>query len=127
MPSLNSAMLTAESARQFAQQWIAAWNAHDLDAILSHYTDDFEFTSPFIAKLMNTASGTLKSKRNIRPYWQRALDRFPDLHFTLVDVFTGAASLTIVYHSVQNTRAAETLFLTPDGKAHTAAAHYDRV
>lgn len=120
-------MLTPESARHFAEQWIAAWNARDLGAILSHYTDDFELTSTYIAKLMNTPTGTLKGKPNIRPYWQRALERFPDLHFTLIDVFTGAASLTILYHSVQNTRAAETLFLNAGGKVYAAAAHYDRV
>ena len=61
------------------------------------------------------------------PARRSALERFPDLHFTLVDVFTGADSVTILYHSVQNTRAVETLFLTPGGKVHKAAAHYDRI
>src|SRR3712207_2293091 len=107
-------MLTPADARRFADDWIAAWNAHDLDAILAHYTDDFELTSP-IAKLMNDPTGALRGKQNVRPYWRRALDRFPDLRFTLIDVFTGATSLTILYHSVQDTRAAETFFLTRDG------------
>jgi len=119
-------MLTTAAARQFAEAWIAAWNAHDLDAVLSHYTDDFELTSPFIAKLMNDPAGTLKGKESVRSYWQRALDRFPDLHFTLIDVFAGATSLTILYHSVQNNRAAEILFLTEGGRVYKAAAHYDQ-
>jgi hypothetical protein len=76
---------------------------------------------------VNNPTGTLNGKPAVRDYWQLALDRFPDLHFTLIDVFTGATSLTILYHSVQTTRAAETLFLTADGKAYKAAAHYDRV
>jgi ketosteroid isomerase-like protein len=120
-------MITPAAARQFAEAWIAAWNARDLEAVLSHYTDDFELTSPFIAKLMNDPTGTLRGKERVRPYWQRALDRFPDLHFTVIDVFTGAASLTLLYQSVQDTRAAETFFLTPEGKVHRAAAHYDRI
>ena len=38
-------MLDRESAEQFAAGWIAAWNGHDLDQILSHYTDDVVFRS----------------------------------------------------------------------------------
>ena len=34
--------LTHEFARRFAEEWIAAWNAHDLERILAHYTDDFD-------------------------------------------------------------------------------------
>jgi ketosteroid isomerase-like protein len=30
----------------FAEDWIAAWNAHDLDRVLSHYADDIVFLSP---------------------------------------------------------------------------------
>lgn len=26
----------------FAHEWIAAWNAHDLERILAHYADDVE-------------------------------------------------------------------------------------
>jgi ketosteroid isomerase-like protein len=46
-------------AIRFAKEWIAAWNAHDLDLILAHYTDDFEMSTPFIAKLSGEPSGTL--------------------------------------------------------------------
>jgi ketosteroid isomerase-like protein len=36
-------MLTEEFAQRFADQWIAAWNSHDLVSILSHYRDDLNF------------------------------------------------------------------------------------
>ena len=35
-------------AERFAADRVAAWNAHDLDAVLSHYTDDFETVRPFL-------------------------------------------------------------------------------
>jgi ketosteroid isomerase-like protein len=35
-------------AQKFAQKWIDAWSAHDLDRILSHYNDDLEITTPMI-------------------------------------------------------------------------------
>ena len=34
-----------------AQRYYAAWNAHDLDAIVALYADDIEFSSPYIAAL----------------------------------------------------------------------------
>jgi len=39
-------MLTPDEAWSFANHWISAWNSHDLDAILSHYDDSVELTSP---------------------------------------------------------------------------------
>ena len=50
-------MIDRKWAREFAVEWIAAWNAHDLDRILSHYADDFEMRSPLIAERMGVASG----------------------------------------------------------------------
>ena len=32
----------------FAEEWITAWNTHDLDRILSHYAEDIVFRSPVI-------------------------------------------------------------------------------
>ena len=39
-------MITSEFARQVSQEWLSAWNAHDLEAILSYYAEDFEMISP---------------------------------------------------------------------------------
>jgi len=33
-------MLTEDNARHLASHWIRAWNAHDLDEIMSHYAED---------------------------------------------------------------------------------------
>ena len=40
-------------AEHFAADWIDSWNAHDLNRILSHYTDDFEMASPVIIQVAN--------------------------------------------------------------------------
>ena len=50
--------MTLPQAQQFAAEWIAAWNAHDIDAVLAHYTDDFTMTTPMIQKLLGIPSGT---------------------------------------------------------------------
>ena len=41
-------MLENNFAEHFAADWIDSWNSHDLGRILSHYTDDFEMSSPII-------------------------------------------------------------------------------
>ena len=45
-------MIERKWAERFAAEWIAAWNSHDLETILSHYADDIVFRSPRIAVVM---------------------------------------------------------------------------
>jgi len=70
-----------EFALKFGKSWVEAWNSHDLNKILSHYTDDFEMTSPVIKQLTKEQSGSLKGKEAIRNYWAKALEMHPDLKF----------------------------------------------
>lgn len=76
-------MITREFATQFAQEWIASWNSHDLTRILSHYHEDFELSSPYIAQIAGEPSGILKGKAAVGAYWAKALDRMPTLQFEL--------------------------------------------
>jgi ketosteroid isomerase-like protein len=116
-------MVTREFAVRFAEEWIAAWNAHDLERILSHYTDDFEMASPVIVEFMGEPSGTIKGKQAVRDYWSRALARIPDLHFELVDVYVGASSAVIHYRGPRGA-SAEAFWFNDEGKVYRAAAHY---
>jgi hypothetical protein len=118
--------LTKEQALSFAQDWVEAWNAHDLDRVLAHYTDDVQMSSPFIVAFIGDPSGTLNGKPAVRAYWQTALTRIPDLHFELLGVFTCVNSLVIHYKAVLGTLATEVLFLGDDGRVCKALAHYDR-
>jgi ketosteroid isomerase-like protein len=103
-------MLSPEWALEFAKEWIEAWNAHDLDRILSHYRDDFEMHSPLIVQRMGIASGSLTGKDAIRPYWAMGLAAQPPLHFELRDVLVGTDSLAIYYWSrTRNRMVAEVL------------------
>ena len=122
-------MITQDWAQKFAREWIEAWNTHDLERVLSHYTDDFEMSSQFIAELTGEVSGTLKAKTQVGAYWRTALERFPDLTFELLDVFTGVNSVTIYYRAGLSTvlvkLATEVFFIGQDGKVFKAVAHYN--
>jgi ketosteroid isomerase-like protein len=117
-------MITQEFAQNFANEWIAAWNAHNLDRILSHYTEDFEMSSPFITKTVNESSGMLQGKTAIAAYWQKALDKMPDLYFEFIDVLFNVDSICIYYHSVLSLRAVEWLWFNADQKVQKSMAHY---
>jgi hypothetical protein len=113
------------NAEQFAQEWISVWNSHDLNAILSHYSDDVQFTSPFIVRLMNEPTGTIRGKDKLRPYFEKGLQAYPDLHFELIEVLEGVDSITLYYHSVKNLMAAEVMFLNEKGLIQRVVAHYN--
>ena len=119
-------MLTRERAMVFSGEWIHAWNAHDLNLILSHYSDDFEMSSPRIVQLMNEPSGTLKGKKNIGKYWEKSLAQSPGLRFELLEVLVGAESLVIYYQNVTRDKmAAEVFIFNPGGQVVKSMAHYN--
>lgn len=118
----GGAMLTREFAEHFAADWIKAWNAHDLEAILAHYTDDFEMSSPLIALIAQEPSGTLRGKAAVRAYWSKGLQMLPDLRFELVDTLLGADSITLYYKGTRGMVAE--VFIFDHGKVRKAMAHY---
>ena len=116
-------MISSDFAADFALEWIAAWNSHDLDRILSHYADDFEMSSPYIALIAMEPSGVLKGKAAVAAYWAKALAQMPGLHFELHSILVGADSL-VVYYSGVSGLAAEVFFFDAHGKVRKACAHY---
>lgn len=113
-------------AEGFAHAWIEAWNAHDLEAILSHYGEDIVFVSPAAARITGDASGRVVGKAALATYWAEALKRAPDLRFTLRSVLKGPDSLALRYHSSRtDAEVVEVLRFGPDGLAVEAAAYYE--
>ena len=116
-----------EWAEQFALDWIAAWNGHDLDRICSHYAADIEFTSPFVSSLTGNTDGTVLRLGALRKYFGAALERFPALEFKYMFACAGMRTVTIVYTSVNGLTAAETMELCAEGKVIRAFAQYSPV
>ena len=116
--------ITTAFAGKFARDWIEAWNAHDLSRVLSHYTDDFEMSSPFIAQFTGETAGKLKGKERVAAYWRTALERVPNLRFELISVLVGASSVVVYYQTSFGRTAAEVFFFNEQGLVERAAAHY---
>ena len=117
-------MIDTQFAKTFAQDWIEAWNSHDLERILFHYTDDFEMTSPLIVQRMREQSGRLKGKAAVRPYWAQGLAAYPPLRFELLQVLAGVDSIVLYYRNARGQYCAETLTFNLDGKVVRGCAHY---
>src|SRR5260370_27407577 len=90
-------MLAKAFAEKFATHWIDSWNRRDLNAVLSHYTEDFEMTSPLIVQIAGESSGKLKGKESIAAYWRKALGSISNLRFELLQTLIGVESITIYF------------------------------
>lgn len=83
----------------FADAWVKAWNAHDIEAVLAHLHDDVVFSSPVAARVVPESRGVVRGKSALRDYWTTALAGMPDLHFEALAVFRGESSLVINYRN----------------------------
>ncbi len=104
----------------FAAEWVASWNARDLDGILGHYADEVILRSPTAAAVVPASEGVIVGIDALRDYWTEALAARPDLHFELEDAFASIGALTILYRNQAGRRITETL-------RFDAAGHVDEV
>jgi ketosteroid isomerase-like protein len=116
--------VTKDEALKLANHWVAAWNAHDLDLIMTHYEDAVELTSP-VAALLGIADGKVIGKPNLRAYFQRGLEAFPELRFHLEDVLWGMSSVALYYTNQKGTRTAEFMELSAAGRVARVVANYN--
>jgi predicted ester cyclase len=117
--------VTKDDAWKLANHWVEAWNAHDLDLIMTHYDDAVELTSPVAAKLLGTSDGKVSGKANLRTYFQRGLEAYPELRFHLDDVLWGMNSVVLYYTNQKGTHSGEFMRLSAIGKVVRVVAHYN--
>jgi GNAT superfamily N-acetyltransferase len=118
-------MLTQQQAQDFAQDWIQAWNSHDLDRILAHYDESVVLVSPIAAQLLNDPQGTVSGKLALQAYFKKGLDAYPNLTFELIDVMWGISSVVFYYVNQNGTKSGEFMELTPTGTVIKVIANYN--
>jgi hypothetical protein len=116
--------MTNNEALDFAHDWISAWNARDLDAIMDHYAEDVELISPVAAQLLGAPGGLVAGKVALRAYFARGLAALPNLRFELVETLAGIDSLVLYYLNQRGTHTAEFMQLSTDHKVRRVLAHY---
>jgi len=83
----------------FTEDWLTAWNRHDIDAVLTHFHHDVVFTSPVAARVVPDSGGVVRGRAALREYWSAALKTMPDLRFEIVGVYQGQSLLVINYRN----------------------------
>jgi hypothetical protein len=116
--------ITKQFAKSFADEWIHAWNNRDIEAIMSHYVDNVVFSSPFILKVQVNDNGTIHGKSELKKYFERALEKNPDLHFDLKHIMVGIKSITLIYTRKKTMLASEVMILNDEGKVVEGLSHY---
>ena len=109
-----------------ARHWIDAWNAHDVEAVLSAFSDDATFISPLAAQV--TGEGRISGIDRLRRYWTDALGRVPDLRFALeacaIDEALQTVTVFYVSHAGGRVRRASEHMVFRDGKQVFGEAYY---
>jgi hypothetical protein len=85
-------------AEVFVTRWVNDWNSHDVEAILSHFTDDVVFSSPVAIQLVG-GNGIVRGKEALRLYWTEGIRRTPELHFEVLSYYLGVDILVINYRN----------------------------
>jgi ketosteroid isomerase-like protein len=73
--------MSATKNLEIARAWLAAFNAHDVDALVALYDDRAEHTSPKIRALHPDTGGKIVGKAALTSWWKDAIARVPGLRY----------------------------------------------
>jgi 3-hydroxy acid dehydrogenase / malonic semialdehyde reductase len=99
--SVHRRPLTAGEQRpdgSLAERWLAAWNSHDVAALLDLYAPEARHTSNRIRTLGGNTD-TLVGHETIADYFRRGIERYPALRFEPLSVSTGLRTVAIEYNA----------------------------
>lgn len=106
------------------QSWIDAWNRHDLEAILAHYTEDVTFMSHAVVELGIDRAGSITGKAALRHVFAVGLAADPELCFVPLHAFVGVGEHALHYIGFRRRSVIEVHATTADGKIATARAYH---
>jgi len=104
--------------------WVEAWNARDLERVLTLYDEAAVMTSDRIPMLGFDACGTVRGKETLRAYWSKALGLIPNLHFTLIDLFVSPDSVVVFYANERGKKICEYLRVNEAGLIVQGSANH---
>lgn len=99
--------LSGADGERLAAEWIEAWNAHDMEAIMALYAPQVVFQTPTIIDTLGIPDGRVAGAERLREHFARGLRRLPDLRFELEQVYVGVRSLAITYRWADGTPVCE--------------------
>jgi hypothetical protein len=118
MPKSNAEL------RVIAEDWIAAWNAHDLDRIMGHYAEEVEFEANTVVARWHKPDGKLRGLSELREHFRLGLSLAPRTHFTLEQVFFAPSGYAVLYQRDNGNQVLDVVELNELDKAQKVKAFY---
>jgi hypothetical protein len=73
--------MIAQQNQSIAFKWFEAFNAHNLEQLLSLYDENAEHFSPKLKIRKPETNGLIKGKNELRIWWQDAFERLTTLQY----------------------------------------------
>jgi ketosteroid isomerase-like protein len=90
--------MTPEKNLSIAHLWFEAFNAHNLEKLLSLYDDDAQHFSPKLKIRHPETNGFVTGKEALRTWWQDAFDRLPSLHYKVTSLTSNSDRVFMEYN-----------------------------
>ena len=71
---------------QIALKWFEAFNEHNLENLLSLYSDNAQHFSPKLKIRQPETNGLIMGKNALRTWWADAFERLPNLHYKVTSL-----------------------------------------
>jgi hypothetical protein len=78
--------MTPEKNLSIAHLWFEAFNAHNLEKLLSLYDDEAQHYSPKLKIRHPETQGLVSGKEALRAWWKNAFERLPSLHYKVTSL-----------------------------------------
>ncbi|MFN0061138.1 MAG: nuclear transport factor 2 family protein, partial [Myxococcaceae bacterium] len=86
-----------ESLIAIARQWLACFETHDVDALVSLYAENARHTSPKLRVLMPQTDGCIVGRTALREWWADAFRRLPQLRYIEQSVTANGCRVFLEY------------------------------
>ncbi len=83
--------------QSIAFKWFDAFNAHNIEQLLSLYDDHAEHFSPKLKIRKPETNGFVRGKAEMREWWQDAFNRMPDLQYKVTSLTANEDRVFVEY------------------------------
>ena len=86
-----------QKLESIAFKWFDAFNAHDLEKLLSLYDDHATHYSPKLKLRKPETNGLVTGKSALREWWKEAFERLPSLHYKVTSLTANESRIFMEY------------------------------
>ena len=89
--------MTPEKNLSIAHLWFEAFNAHNLEKLLSLYDDEAQHYSPKLKIRHPETNGFISGKAALRAWWQNSFDSLPTLQYKVTSLTSNSDRVFMEY------------------------------